>query len=637
MKNFKFISICFMIIISSLFLISCGNTVKITTGGLTITFQIPDEILQQSTNYIIDLSKVDVTISKNSTSFNKTIDLSGDLAGASFEDLETGAWNIEVIGKNSAGYGVLSGSATGNVTKSDTTNATVELSTVLGLISAEVIFPAEVNVANGIITLTNPLNEAIQLTKNLDITQNSGTSMIEDVLPTTWNFVVELFDASNNLVAAGEKSIDILPGQTTNLQVTPSAVQAGHLDISLTVHMPPSSPVGVSGTRYNDLVVLSWLPNPEQNIAGYLVYRSLSLTAAKTLLTNQTINVNTFYDNTINNSETYYYWVVAVDTANYYSNLSEPWMAAKISEPIANYQIVYTDYFGNSTCYSTDLNGQGFQWSRVERSDLLSKDRTQLARVTENDWDVTIMMMNIDGTNRREFTKPNLPSQYVAWSDDCSKFVLTNGGGTIYSLNADGTNVKEVYNLEEELSWIDLSSDGQSIFYVGNDYITRRLYKIDANGENQVTLAKAKSLFWPSISPDGTEIVYITSSDSENYTLNLINVDGTNHRVVYTSDFTSMPVWSPDGSRIAFGDKSNNLTCLRVMDRDGSNFESYYTNVSYIQWTPDSSHIIFNSKTMEESTITGMDLYIKKDDGSYFRQITFTDNIFEWVITVLPL
>jgi glucuronoarabinoxylan endo-1,4-beta-xylanase len=76
---------------------------------------------------------------------------------------------------------------------------------------------------------------------------------------------------------------------------------------------PPAAPTGLAAVAGNDLVVLTWYPNSEADLAGYNVYRSTTQGSGY-----GRINVSTgldcyYFDYDVNNFTTYYYVITAVD------------------------------------------------------------------------------------------------------------------------------------------------------------------------------------------------------------------------------------------------------------------------------------------------------------------------------------
>jgi Tol biopolymer transport system component len=74
----------------------------------------------------------------------------------------------------------------------------------------------------------------------------------------------------------------------------------------------------------------------------------------------------------------------------------------------------------------------------------------------------------------------------------------------------------------------------------------------------------------PRFSPDGTRICYMRYGDGYGPEVCVINANGSGHRVLASGE---LPVWSPDGNRIAYvastADVGTNGT-VWIMNADGS-------------------------------------------------------------------
>ncbi len=97
--------------------------------------------------------------------------------------------------------------------------------------------------------------------------------------------------------------------------------------------------------------------------------------------------------------------------------------------------------------------------------------------------------------------------------------------------------------------------------------------------------------------------------------------DGTDVRHV-TSGFVDYPIWSPDGTRIAFHGWQNGADSLVVMDAGGGNQMTLASNPATSQdcmgnwstaWSPDGANLLFPTR---ESCFGGYDLNIVPADGS---------------------
>ncbi len=90
-------------------------------------------------------------------------------------------------------------------------------------------------------------------------------------------------------------------GYSENISVTPMT------------NAPPIIPRGLKAIGFNHKVKLTWTPNPESDIAGYVLYRALS--AYSTYSNISGLIVNTAYtDSTAGNGTNYFYKLQAVDT-----------------------------------------------------------------------------------------------------------------------------------------------------------------------------------------------------------------------------------------------------------------------------------------------------------------------------------
>src|SRR5215213_165089 len=72
--------------------------------------------------------------------------------------------------------------------------------------------------------------------------------------------------------------------------------------------------------------------------------------------------------------------------------------------------------------------------------------------------------------------------------------------------------------------------------------------------------------------PDGSDMRQITTSQTNNFEIAIMNVDGTNvRRLTDSPGIDTEPVFSPDGSKIAFASSRAGNLDIWVMNADGSN------------------------------------------------------------------
>ncbi|MBI3029149.1 MAG: hypothetical protein HYY64_06530 [Candidatus Rokubacteria bacterium] len=78
---------------------------------------------------------------------------------------------------------------------------------------------------------------------------------------------------------------------------------------------PPSPPGSLVAVPAETAVRLAWSASPEEDVAGYLVYRAEAPGAAYVRLTPASITTTTYIDRTVERGKTYSYVVTAVDRA----------------------------------------------------------------------------------------------------------------------------------------------------------------------------------------------------------------------------------------------------------------------------------------------------------------------------------
>ena len=158
--------------------------------------------------------------------------------------------------------------------------------------------------------------------------------------------------------------------------------------------------------------------------------------------------------------------------------------------------------------------------------------------------------------------------------------------------------------------------------------------KDPANPVTHQVLTRPGDERYPSYSPDGTRIAFRgdldatePSGDEEIY---VMEADGTNvRRLTDNADFDSAPSWSPDGTRIAFeraaagtftpGTEAQEKD-VYVMNADGTDVRRLTDSPGIDEgpvWSPDGTKIAFSSARDGQQ-----ELYVMNADGSDPRRLT---------------
>lgn len=294
------------------------------TGTLKIILSDQKSGSLQTVSDQIELSRIMVTVSKNSTVLTQEITYNGgNTAEVTFTNLVVGEWNVNVVAKDVDGHSCYGGNATPSVAAGVNT-IEVPLHLLNGDLDVKVKLPnlAGLNITSGKVKLANPIT-GVHEEKDLLINNAEGIVDYGPVKAGTWYVEAELFENGNKLVW-GSGVLTVLPDrENTAIIEFGSSFQGGDLTVIVIINESPSDPTGLTATMQNSSVVLNWNANPEQNIAGYTVYRATSENAFKKLLTYSLISDTTYTDSDIQLGEKYYYWVQAYDYNGYSSELSE--------------------------------------------------------------------------------------------------------------------------------------------------------------------------------------------------------------------------------------------------------------------------------------------------------------------------
>lgn len=198
----------------------------------------------------------------------------------------------------------------------------------------------------------------------------------------------------------------------------------------------------------------------------------------------------------------------------------------------------------------------------------------------------------------------------------------------LYSMDVDGTNQKCLTEKSVICTYPSCSSNGLMIAFVhyndNNDY---ELYTIDINGGVSNLLATAcRYLGQPSWSPDDSRIIFTANRtcSSDITDIHIINIDGSNHKILTHTGGNSSASWSPDGNLIAFSSNRDGFRGIYLMKPDGSELKlltEKNSSFTYPRWSPDGQYLAYVSCEFEGSQIFTIDI-----DGGNQKQLTNTVN-----------
>lgn len=186
-----------------------------------------------------------------------------------------------------------------------------------------------------------------------------------------------------------------------------------------------------------------------------------------------------------------------------------------------------------------------------------------------------VTVMNADGSNPKRLINDS-GDVNPSWSPDGSRISFQRhtdlfSRDQLWIVNADGTSPTLVIDslVVHEISWTPRNT------FIGVDGLGIVELNIDGTGQTRILSLTPGTVhyLYPRMSPDGTRIVFewggVTGNDPQIY---VVKSDGTNLvQLTFTSGSKAYPVWSRDGSRIAFTSGQGNTFAIWVMEPDGSN------------------------------------------------------------------
>jgi len=192
-----------------------------------------------------------------------------------------------------------------------------------------------------------------------------------------------------------------------------------------------------------------------------------------------------------------------------------------------------------------------------------------------------VYTMNADGTELRQLTDNNYLDGWPHWSPDGERIVFTTqpGGAEtthyVTMMNADGTG--KVALPVEGISR-DWSPDGNNILFTKKYNLTEQIYQSDTNGNNPVLLTTTPgNKLFSRYSQDGTKIIFENWVSYDGVVIGRMNRDGSDYRHLTSENRTSAYMsWTPEG-RILYTD-ADCIGCtqtLKVMNADGTGAQTW--------------------------------------------------------------
>ena len=278
--------------------------------------------------------------------------------------------------------------------------------------------------------------------------------------------------------------------------------------------------------------------------------------------------------------------------------------------------------------------------------------------------DGQIYFMNVDGSNPTRLNTGLADTRCPLWFPDGQKllFVSANGTGNgldrelnLYTINKDGSELTKLTDGPGDVYSAAWSPDGRQVAFIAGTDDGRRpifLYSMNADGSNikQLTfLDFAYSYRDPSWSPDGNGIVFSSNPPSEeraenpNYSLFILELENNKIQQLTKDDPLRWRQylgadWSPDGKQlVAYAKDTWSRTSygIQIISLDDSEIMEIASPSDVIRdespkWSPNGQKIVFSSNRdhIDTDQPPGFDIYVMNADGSNILRLTNSGNNF---------
>lgn len=212
----------------------------------------------------------------------------------------------------------------------------------------------------------------------------------------------------------------------------------------------------------------------------------------------------------------------------------------------------------------------------------VSADGSKIAFVSATSTLQIIGIFVLDHLDGHIFQVTQGDGAHPKWSPDGTRIAYTcNGGTDVCVANISGTEQANLTLDSDRMeSYPDWTADGRIVFMSNRDVSDKgrysEIYIMNPDGTSVARLTTDEKAYnaSPSISPDGTRIVYESNRDNSlGSELYIMNVDGSDTvRITTDGAWKQNPAWSPDGKLLLFAmSGADGNIDLYTVNLDGSN------------------------------------------------------------------
>jgi TolB protein len=226
---------------------------------------------------------------------------------------------------------------------------------------------------------------------------------------------------------------------------------------------------------------------------------------------------------------------------------------------------------------------------------------SRMAFISDRSGSSELWVMDWDGANPKQLTKHGAIALAPVWDPTGEHLVFTSylrGAPALFVLTPKEGYLRLLHDEGGVNSSATFSPDGKRIAFASSRDGNVDIYEMAIDGDTPRRLTTARGIdTQPAWAPNGRQIAF-TSTRSGSPQIYLMNVDGTNvRRLSFGGEFHDEPTWSYDGTRIACTTRVDGrfqLTTINTVTTERSVLAGPGNNESPV-FSPDGSMVAFAS------------------------------------------